>query len=243
MCLIPCLLSVFPAIVKYEKSLYYLCTEINPGIDSTADDTMTDPNLKLSLQNYKGIFSLSGILVAFVYLNLERFPLLFEDIFLFEDTFSLIIMAALLFLTAVLLYFGSIYINLRRAVKELSEPFVLQDVNFIRNKITVKDDRSRVYTITYKAKFLRHRHPFEWFEESSDTHGEMGFYEVQTPLRRSPQNGSLPWFAKVIKKGETIILSSTLSKKTAQSQLNQRLTSLGKIAHNIDLYGYGEGNP
>ena len=205
---------------------------------------MTKPNLKLSLQNYKGIFSASGILVAFLYLNLERFPLLFENTFLFEDTYSLtIIMAAFLFLATILMYFGSIYINLRKAVKELSEPFVLQNVNFIRNKITVKDDKSRVYTITYKAKFLRRRHPFEWFEESSDTHGEMGFYEVQTPLRRSPQNGSLPWFAKVIKKGETIILLSTLSEKTAQSQLNQRMTSLGKVAHNIDLYGYGEGNP
>ena len=205
---------------------------------------MTGPNLKLSLQNYKGIFGLSGILVAFLHLNLERFPLLFENTFLFDDTFSLtIIMAALLFFASILLYFGSIYINLRRAVKELSEPFVLQNVNYIRNKITVKDDRSREYTITYKAKFLRRRHLFEWFEESSDTHGEMGFYEVQTPLRRSPQNGSLPWFAKVTKKGETIILLSTLSEKTAHSQLNQRLTSLGKVAHNIDLYGYGEGNP
>ncbi len=85
----------------------------------------------------------------------------------------------------------------------------------------------------------------------SDHDRDSEYYEAWTPLRRSlPQNGSLPswstltkelpWFAKLTKKDGNLVLLSTLSKKTAHSQMNQRLNALRKLAHDIDLWGYGE---
>lgn len=194
---------------------------------------MESKPIKLKLLKYGGILYIGG-------------PLLFLLLFflLFEGTLSLPIVAVvLIILSVVFLHFGSVCTSLYKAVKELSEPFVIEDVDFIRNTVTVKDDKARVYTIKFKGKRSRRKSLLTWFEESSDTRGETGYYEAWTPLRRSPQNGSLPWFVKVVKKDETLILLSTLSKKTASSKLNQRLTALGKLAHDIDLWGYGEVNP
>ena len=200
--------------------------------------TGTRPQFKLSLLKYGGILYIGGILLVLLYIiGFERLSLLFED------TLSLVIVtAALIILGVVSVYFGSTCTNLYRAVKEVSEPFVIEDIDFTRSKVTVRDDKARVYTIKFKRRGSSRRFPFYWFE-SSDTRDETGYYEAWTPLRRSPKNGSLPWFVKVIKKDETLILLSTLSKKTVMSQLNERLTALGKLAHDIDLWGYGEGNP
>lgn len=193
---------------------------------------MESKPIKLKLLKYGGILYIGGPL---------SFLLLF--FLLFEGMLSLAVVIVVLILSVVFLHFGYMCTNLYKAVKELSEPFVIEDVDFIRNTVTVKDDKARVYTITFKGEEPRRKSLLSWFEESSDTHGETGYYEAWTPLRRSPKNGSLPWFVKVVKKDETLILLSTLSEKTASSKLNQRLTVLGKLAHDIDLWGYGEVNP
>jgi hypothetical protein len=162
---------------------------------------------------------------------------------LFEDPPPLtIIIIVVVILGTIFLHIGSACTNLQKVVKELSSPFVVEDADFIHNTITIKDERSRLYKIKYTAREPGGKSFIEWFYDSPDTRDETGYYEAWTPIKRSPKKGSLPWFAKVVTKDGTVMLQTTLSRKTATSQLNERLTSIGKLAHDIDLYGYGEGS-
>ncbi|MBU7017479.1 MAG: hypothetical protein HXS44_08220 [Theionarchaea archaeon] len=200
--------------------------------------TRTNSTFKLTLLKYGGILSISGIIVIILcILALKVFSSLFED-----KSSLIITAAATIIFGTIFLYIGSACINLQKVVKELSSPFTVEDADFIHNTITITDERSRLYKIKYTTKELGGKSFIEWFYNSPDTRDETGYYEAWTPIKRSPEKGSLPWFAKVIKKDGTAMLQTILSRKTATSQLNERLTSLGNIAHDIDLYGYGE-NP
>ncbi|MBU7047208.1 MAG: hypothetical protein HXS54_12315 [Theionarchaea archaeon] len=92
--------------------------------------------------------------------------------------------------------------------------------------MTVRD-RARVYVITY---------------EEPETIGQIGYYKVLTPLMRVPKSGPHPFFAEVTMKDGMIMLLSRSSKKIASSYMNERLTSLGKVARSIDVLGTWKGN-
>ena len=198
--------------------------------------TETNSTFKLRLLKYGGILSIGGIIVIILcILPFIIFSPLFED----PPPLTIIIIVVVIFGT-IFLYTGSACINLQKVVKELSSPFVVEDADFIHNTITIKDERSRLYKIKYITKELGGKSLIEWFYNSPDTRDETGYYEAWTPIKRSPEKGSLPWFAKVVKEKGTVVLQTTLSRKTATSHLNERLTSIGDLAHDIDLYGYGK---
>lgn len=198
---------------------------------------MTETNLGFKwhlLKNGKMLYH-GGIASIFL------FPVFLKILHSLFEGISIITLAvsALLFyvVVAIIIYVSSDLVNLYKVVEGLLAPFVVEDISLIHTVITIKDDRARMYTIK--------------FFNPSDHDSDSEYYEAWTPLRRSlPQNGSLPswstltkelpWFAKLTKKDGNLVLLSTLSKKTAHSQMNQRLNALRKLAHDIDLWGYGE---
>jgi hypothetical protein len=196
----------------------------------------TTPPFKLTLLKYGRILSIGGIIVIILLiLPFIVFSPLFED----PPLLTIIIISAVI-LGTIFLHIGSACTNLQKVVKELSSPFTVEDADFIHNTITIKDERSRLYKIKYIARKMGGKSFIEWFYVSPYTRDETGYYEAWTPIKRSPEKGSLPWFAKVVKRDGTVMLQTTLSRKTATSQLNERLTSMGNLAHDIDLYGYGK---
>ena len=181
----------------------------------------TTPKFRLNLLKYGRILTISGIFLAlFCIVGSVRLFGPFEDLL----TITIVLFSPII-LCAVLVHIGSVCTNFYRITKGLSKPFVVEDVDFIRNKMTIRDDRNRVYIITYKEP---------------ETIGQKGFYEVWTPLLRFPKGGPHHWFAEATIKDGTIMLLSRTSKKIASSHMNKRLTSLGKVAHTIDVWGRWE---
>jgi hypothetical protein len=180
------------------------------------------PKFKMNLLKYGKILTISGILLAlYCIIGSVRLFLLFDDLLTVA-----IVLFSLLILCAVLLHIGSVCTNFYRVTKGLSKSFIVEDVDFIRSILTVRD-RARVYTITY---------------EEPETIGQVGYYKVLTPLTRLPKSGPHPFFAEVTKKDGMIMLLSRPSKKIASSYMNERLTSLAKVARNIDAWGTWKGN-
>ena len=181
----------------------------------------TTPKFKLNLLKHGRILTITGIFLAlFCIFGSAGLVILFEEI----STVA-IVLFSILILCAVLVYIGSVCTNFYRITKGLSKPFVVEDIDFICGEMTIRDDRDRVYIVTY---------------EEPETIGKKGFYKIWTPITRAPKVGPHPFFAEVTIKDGTIMLLSRPSVEIASSHMNERLTSLGKVAHTIDVWGTWE---
>jgi hypothetical protein len=134
------------------------------------------PGKSLWLLKNGKILYYGGILSIFLYIPLMTLlPLLFtgRDI----SSIFVIVLAVMFFAIIAIVIISSDYANLYKFFEKLPANFVIEDINLIYTKITMKDERARRYTVKF--------HRF-WGEPNLRDFAENPeYYEIWTPLRRS----------------------------------------------------------